>query len=106
MAETHIEQCQACDGNINALHRPSYVQDASGAYYHNTAYCMPADARSRPTIVGTASAFVDSERSQPGGHMAGWALLWAETYAKATARSPRARSAEQSDAAAATTPAQ
>jgi hypothetical protein len=41
MAETHIEQCQACGGNISALHRPSYVRDHAGCYYHNKPDCVP-----------------------------------------------------------------
>jgi hypothetical protein len=47
MSEIHIERCACCGGNINALHKPSFVQDHAGRYYHNTSYCLPADARSR-----------------------------------------------------------
>jgi len=38
---THIETCRVCGGNINVLHKPSWVQDETGAYRHNTPYCNP-----------------------------------------------------------------
>jgi hypothetical protein len=43
----HIECCATCGKLLNALPQSDQSVERNGVYYHNTSYCLPADARSR-----------------------------------------------------------